>query len=470
MEISAFDIATSCRTCLLTSSNLESLFETFFENLPLSKILNLINPSLKIDQDDKLSHQICEDCRTNAINAYKFQQMCSSNDKRIRTLIESEMKFVVDVVESIKTEETGSEVNHQDDLNILAKIEGSLDISMQSNNSNDVMLTEMKPIEEDFESETPDMSNEDSDSMSSSASDDDNKNEKYSCDSCNKQFTSNRKLDSHMKNTHQKSKSAGSEDESSDDDDDTMKTFTCDLCPKMFKKPSLLARHIKTHDPNKRPHECPKCQKRFPSQVALVRHDILHSELVERSKIPRHEAQTFSCVICGRCFKSYESLSSHLKSHKSKTSDEDEYACKLCLDVFPTFSDITRHSKNHIENATHQCAICNKLFVVGDELIDHFLRHKGLKPHQCPVCEKSFLKLHKLNVHMRIHSDDKVSQRIFRRWRRLTSFIFQLNSFLCPECGKSLSTNENLKRHLIRHTGIKVDRYYLVPTSNNRFL
>lgn len=48
--------------------------------------------------------------------------------------------------------------------------------------------------------------------------------------------------------------------------------------------------------------------------------------------------------------------------------------------------------------------------MVGDELIDHFLRHKGMKPHQCPVCEKSFLKLHKLNVHMRTHSDDKVGE------------------------------------------------------------
>lgn len=411
MELSAFDIATSCRACLLTSSNLESLFETFFEDSPLSKILNQINPNLdQIDRDDKLSHQICDGCRTNAINAYKFQQMCFNNDKRIRTLIEGEMKFETDT--TIKTEETGSEIN-QHDLSLLEKIESSLDINLQSNNSNDVMLTELKPIDEVFESETPDMSNEDSDSMSSSASEDESKSEKYSCDSCNKQFSSCRKLESHMKNTHQKSKSMGSEDnESSDDDDDTMKTFTCDSCPKKFKKPSLLARHIKTHDPNKRPHECPKCQKRFPSQVALVRHDILHSELVERSKIPRHEPQDFSCVICGRSFKSHESLSSHLKSHKSKSSDEEEFACKLCLDVFPTISDISRHSKNHIENSTHQCAICNKLFVVGDELIDHFLRHKGMKPHQCPVCEKSFLKLHKLNVHMRIHSDDKVSRAV----------------------------------------------------------
>lgn len=412
MELSAIDIATSCRTCLLTSEHLESLFETFFEESPLSKLLIQVNPNLIIDKDDKLSHQICGDCQVAMINAFKFQQMCYNSDKRIRTLVENELKFDIDSV--IKTEEAGSE-QLQHDLGLIEKIESSLDINLQADtNTNDVLIAELKPLDEEFESETPDMSNDedDSDSMSSSASDDDEeKCEKFTCDSCNKSFSSSRKLESHMKNIHQsgKSKSAGSEDnESSDDDDDSTKTFTCDACPKKFKKPSLLARHIKTHDPNKRPHECAKCQKRFPSQVALVRHDILHSELVERSKINRPDTQDFSCVICGRCFKSSESMTTHLKTHKNKTADEEEFACKLCHDVFPSFSDIARHSKNHIENATHQCAICNKLFVVGDELIDHFLRHKGMKPHQCPVCEKSFLKLHKLNVHMRIHSDDKV--------------------------------------------------------------
>lgn len=42
----------------------------------------------------------------------------------------------------------------------------------------------------------------------------------------------------------------------------------------------------------------------------------------------------------------------------------------------------------------------------------------------------------------------------------IKNILLQLNSYLCPECGKSLSTNENLKRHLIRHTGIKVNLIY----------
>lgn len=406
MELSDFDVDRSCRACLLPSHQLEPLFETLFDDSPLSEILSSVVSSIEVEKDDvRFPHKICASCQASAVNAYKFQQMCVANDKKIRQLIESQTKFDLDG--AIKTEEPGSEVL-QDDL-----AEVSLDITLQSD-SNDVMLTDLKPLDDDSDSDSPNDSQDDSDSMSSDASeDDDGKCKKYDCDSCDKSFTSSSKLEHHLRNAHhllKKSKSAGSEENESsdDDDDDSAKIFTCDACPKKFKKPSLLARHIKTHDPNKRPHECPKCQKRFPSQVALVRHDILHSDLVERSKIDRPEPQEFSCVVCGRSFKSPESLSSHLKTHKSKSIEDQEYTCKLCHDAFPTFSDIQRHSKNHIENATHQCAICNKLFVVGDELIDHFLRHKGMKPHSCPICEKSFLKLHKLNVHMRTHSDDKV--------------------------------------------------------------
>lgn len=408
MEISAIDVNITCRTCLQSPDYLESLFETKFDDSPLADLLIQVNPSLpRVDQEDKLSRQICAECRNALISAYKFQQLCMENDVKIRQHIDQQIK--IDVHDTFKTEDQ-SLAEIQSDLTL---IDPTLDIALQ-NDSNDVMLTELKPLDDEFESETQENSNDEDDSMGDSddSSDSESEMKPLNCETCNASFNSSSKLERHIRRTHQarKSKSAGSEDnESSDEDDDMAKLYTCDTCPKKFKKQSLLARHIKTHDPNKRPHECQKCNKRFPSQVSLVRHSVIHSELVERSKINRPEAQDFSCVICGRAFKSSESLSTHLKTHKGKSEEDQEYECKICHDVFPTFTDILRHSKNHIENATHKCAICSKLFVVGDELIDHFLRHKGMKPHQCPVCEKSFLKLHKLNVHMRIHSDDKVN-------------------------------------------------------------
>lgn len=240
MDLEEINIEASCRTCLLTTHNLESLFETLYESSPLSQIVCSV-VSIEIQESDKLPHKICASCRANAINAYKFQQMCVSNDRKIRMVFETQTKF-----DQIKTEGAGE----QDDL-----VE---DITLQSD-SNDVMLADLKPLDEDFESETPNDSQDDDTGTESSSSgeDDDDTCKNYSCDSCEKQFKSSRKLELHMRNFHAtKSKSAGSDDnESSDDDDESAKIFNCDSCAKKFKKPSLLARHVKTHDPNRRPHE-----------------------------------------------------------------------------------------------------------------------------------------------------------------------------------------------------------------------
>jgi len=359
---------------------LESLFETFYEDCALFKLIVTLSP-VEICEDDGLSAVICGNCKLNAIEAYKFQQLCVNSDKSIRMLIDNQLPSDV-----IKTEDT--DITNSDEFQSLeTRIEETLDISLQ----NDVNTStvegenefEIASIEEDFTAETDgddyddfDSSHDSEDSMSDS--------EKLNCSSCTKSFKSTTELEVHIKNRHQASskkskQQTASEDEETDDDDDDCsrkEVYICDLCPKSFKKTSLLARHIKTHDPKKRPFECKKCDKRFSSQVSLVRHDILHSDLVERSKINRPEAQDFVCVVCARSFKSPESLTSHIKAHKSKSVENQEYTCKLCHDTFPTFTDIVRHSKNHVENATHQCAICNKMFA-GDELIDHFLRHKG---------------------------------------------------------------------------------------------
>lgn len=373
MEASSFDVESSCRACLAPSDSLESIFTAppDDKSLQFSEILSLLLSEVpQIQPGDGLSQVICGSCRVHAVTAYKFQEMCRQNDRHARQLLEIRSNIKVEM---------------RDEKKFVESMDG------------DVLMADLKPLEDDFETET--MDNFDDDDEESNEDSSTSESRKFNCDSCDQQFQTEKKLEQHTKNEH-------GDDEETDSDEET-RIYSCDLCPKKFKKPSLLSRHLKTHDPNKRPHECTKCQKRFPSQVALVRHDILHSELVERSKISRPEPQDFLCVVCGRAFKSSESLMTHLKSHKNRNDDGD-FTCKLCHDSFPTFGDIVRHSKNHIENATHQCAICNKLFVVGDELIDHFLRHKGMKPHQCPVCEKSFLKLHKLNVHMRTHSDDKV--------------------------------------------------------------
>lgn len=251
MEISTFDIASSCRTCLRVG-DLESLFEVALDSSSMAQILSTLT-SMEISLIDKLSKSICLDCRNRLSTAYQFQQMAISNDKRMRTLLEgSQQKYDTD--DDIKTEETGNIL--QDDL-----VEASIEMP---DDSNDVMLAELKPLEDEYESETLNDSHDEEDSettnSSEDGSEDEDKSKKFCCDACNKSFKSNEKLEHHVRSNHQSgkhSKSAGSdENESTDEDDDpASKIYSCDSCPKKFKKPSLLSRHVKTHDPNRRPHE-----------------------------------------------------------------------------------------------------------------------------------------------------------------------------------------------------------------------
>lgn len=370
-EIRCIDVKNSCRTCLLSSEGLESLFEISFEDVMMSKMLNQIT-LIEIYESDGLGDKVCRDCRLRIIDSFKFQQLCLRSDRSIRMAIENlipkDNEEKQQISHIIKTECVNNDDNDNDpDVKVNTAPNISEDTLDELDQSNAILIAELQPLIQEFESETD------------------------------------------ISHSQQEANSEDSSEEEDDDDgDNSNKMYQCESCSKIFKKPSLLQRHAKIHDPNRRPWECPKCQKRFQSQVALVRHDIIHSDIVQRSQIARTEGQIFNCVVCKRSLKSPESLSAHLKAHKSKSPEKQEYTCKLCHDVFPKFSDILKHSKNHIENATHQCIICNKLVSVGDELIDHFLRHRGLKPHSCNICQKSFLKLHKLNVHMRTHSDDKV--------------------------------------------------------------
>ncbi|KAL7019757.1 hypothetical protein ACKWTF_011234 [Chironomus riparius] len=349
MEIQTIDLKTVCRCCVLPTTDLESIFETFYDNELMSKILLDVG---KIEiKNDGLSNSICQACKIAAINAYKFQQMCIESDRSLRILIG-----------------TCNSENHEDPGEI--KLEH---YQVQSNEMiTDTLIDDIKPIETD---ELEYEATEENENSIDNESDSDNSTEEiFECSNCSRTFKTSIKLESHMR----KCQSKEVIDESDEEELGEKQEYACTECTKVFKKASLLARHKKAHDPNKKPHECLKCNKRFPSNVALMRHDVIHSDLVEKSKLNREEHQEFICVVCGRTFKTADNLATHLKVHKSKSDDNNEYKCKLCHDIFPSFSDILRHSKNHVENATHQCAICNKLFAVGDELIDHFLRHKGI--------------------------------------------------------------------------------------------
>lgn len=179
--------------------------------------------------------------------------------------------------------------------------------------------------------------------------------------------------------------SSGADDEQKPKKSKTVKkNHQCSTCLKLFEKPSKLARHLKTHDVNKKPFACeePGCFHRFLTDASLKRHAILHSGMT----LKLFEDKTYECVVCTKVFQVQEALASHMRTHKD--DDKLEFACNLCDKVFKKLNDLTRHSRKHPENKSHKCLICSKMFSQGSHLIDHLNRHNNLRPHVCHICNK----------------------------------------------------------------------------------
>jgi C2H2-type zinc finger/Zinc finger, C2H2 type len=197
------------------------------------------------------------------------------------------------------------------------------------------------------------------------------------------------------------------------------KKHQCPTCLKLFEKPSKLARHVQTHDVNKKPFACEVigCFQRFLTDASLKRHAILHSGMT----IKVHEEKTYECIVCLKEFKVQEALASHMRTHKD-VMDQLEFPCPLCNEVFKKLNDLTRHSRKHPENKSHKCLICSKMFSQGSHLIDHLNRHNNLRPHVCHVCNKSFQQSSTLKDHLRTHTSEKRKENKFLRRIEMTFF------------------------------------------------
>lgn len=148
---------------------------------------------------------------------------------------------------------------------------------------------------------------------------------------------------------------------------------------------------------------CAECSQKFFKQCALDRHQVVHSTLMQQSKLTRDPNEMFICVVCSKQYSDYDELLTHMRNDHKSNNDKQDYVCVLCEKSFNTLFNIMRHAKTHEENATHGCAKCGKKYGMGNDLIDHILRHENYKPFSCKFCDKSFLKQYKLKNHMQVH-------------------------------------------------------------------
>lgn len=90
---------------------------------------------------------------------------------------------------------------------------------------------------------------------------------------------------------------------------------------------------MNVHNADSKPFECTKCSQRFITEASLMRHEIMHSDLVESITVDNNKEKKHFCMICQKEFQSQESVASHIRTHKDEMKT---------LEVILSFNTITK--------------------------------------------------------------------------------------------------------------------------------
>lgn len=228
----------------------------------------------------------------------------------------------------------------------------------------------------------------------------------HSCNTCNKSFSSEKKLKSHMK-SH-----------------DTTEPYMCEICGKAFRVKETFENHKYTHKENgEKPFKCNVCGISFIKQHYLFRHSTCHTGIKPfkcdlcgvkfrtKGDLKRHErmhgekpgVKQYKCKQCGKRYCAESGLIRHERAHKG----EKPYECDVCSKSFSMPGDLKRHIKTHFGGDDFPCKICGKVLTSAVGFKRHQRMHSGEKPYECTQCGNCYIDLWSLMKHRKIHEKGK---------------------------------------------------------------
>ncbi|XP_004925110.1 myoneurin [Bombyx mori] len=437
------DFSTVCRMCLSTE-NLTPIFENSFNEIDYSTTVYIIT-GIKVERNDGLPQNICEECFTKINGILKFREACKIVEYQLiqlkNKLQKSELHFANDS-EQAKLNDA-SENTHgyktiiQTDNDCVTKKEEKILECLMENDEINNSLDSENSITNTFETAVhilgtnkPNASFESSDELFKA----NDVNNRVTCKLCQKDL-SIRSVDAHMARRH-----PGAD----------RRKIKCDLCDAYILKAKMNRHRKLVHGEC---FKCGYCKSDFVDKNTLVEHAITCMAKKKKRKVSDSSRELIDCDVCKKRMQK-----ASLKLHVAVKHAGLGPVCEHCGKRFGNKTRLGEHCRAKHGHEKFRCGYCEFQSASVLALQNHERRHRGEKPFVCEACGAKFHAAYLLAQHRHSHRTQKLVR------CELCPASFKSNNSLhvhkqtchsnaiykCSMCSRSYSCRHYAVKHL-RH-------------------
>ncbi|KAM6171238.1 zinc finger protein ZFAT isoform 4-T4 [Erethizon dorsatum] len=240
------------------------------------------------------------------------------------------------------------------------------------------------------------------------------------------------------------------------------RSYSCPVCEKSFSEDRLIKSHIKTNHPEvsmstisevlgrrvqlkgligKRAMKCPYCDFYFMKNGSdLQRHIWAHEGV-----------KPFKCSLCEYATRS----KSNLKAHMNRHSTEKTHLCDMCGKKFKSKGTLKSHKLLHTADGKQfKCTVCDYTAAQKPQLLRHMEQHASFKPFRCAHCHYSCNISGSLKRHYnRKHPSEEYAN--VGSVELAAEALIQQGGLKCPVCSFVYGTKWEFNRHLKNKHGLK---------------